>query len=65
MPTPPGSPVRLQEPQAVLTPLAAAALFLVVTIDPGAEEVVRDLLADLAGLERTVGSGCRPPGSPW
>jgi putative iron-dependent peroxidase len=49
------SPVRLQEPQAVLTPLTAAALFLVATIDPGAEEVVRDLLADLSGLERTVG----------
>ena len=55
MPTPPGSPVRLQEPQAVLTPLTAAALFLVVTIDAGAEGAVRDLLADLAGLERTVG----------
>jgi porphyrinogen peroxidase len=49
------SPVRLQEPQAVLTPLTAAALFLVATIDPGAEEIVRDLLADLSGLERTVG----------
>jgi putative iron-dependent peroxidase len=47
--------VRLQEPQAVLTPLTAAALFLVATIDPGAEEVVRDLLADISGLERTVG----------
>jgi porphyrinogen peroxidase len=54
-PTPPGSPVRLQEPQAVLTPLTAAALFLVMTIDVGAEEIVRDLLADLSGLERTVG----------
>ena len=54
-PTPSGSPVRLQEPQAVLTPLTAAALFLVVTIEPGEEGVVRDLLADLAGLERTVG----------
>ena len=54
-PTLPGSPARLQEPQAVLTPLTAAALFLVATIDPGAEEVVRDLLADLSGLERTVG----------
>ncbi|HEX4081883.1 MAG TPA: Dyp-type peroxidase, partial [Acidimicrobiales bacterium] len=32
-----------------------AALFLVVTVDPGAEEIVRDLLTDLAGLERTVG----------
>jgi len=54
-PTDGGSPVRLQEPQAVLTPLTAAALFLVATIDPGAEEMVRDLLADLSGLERTVG----------
>jgi putative iron-dependent peroxidase len=53
--TPPGSPVRLQEPQAVLTPLTAAALFLVATIDPGGEQAVRDLLGDLAGLERTVG----------
>ena len=39
----------------MLTPLTAAALFLVATVEPGAEEVVRDLLADLAGLERTVG----------
>jgi putative iron-dependent peroxidase len=39
----------------VLTPLTAAALFLVATIDPGGEEIVRDLLADIAGLERTVG----------
>jgi putative iron-dependent peroxidase len=55
MPTEGGAPVRLQEPQAVLTPLTAAALFLVATIDPGGEEIVRNLLADLAGLERTVG----------
>jgi porphyrinogen peroxidase len=55
MPTPSGSPVRLQEPQAVLSPLTAAAIFLVATIDDGGEGVVRDLLADLAGLERTVG----------
>ena len=48
-------PVRLQQPQAVLTPLTASAIFLVVTIDSGGEEVARDLLADLAGLERTVG----------
>jgi porphyrinogen peroxidase len=54
-PTEGTAPVRLQEPQAVLTPLTAAALFLVATIDPGAEEIVRDLLSDLAGLERTVG----------
>ncbi|HEY3723070.1 MAG TPA: Dyp-type peroxidase [Acidimicrobiia bacterium] len=45
----------MQEPQAVLTQLTAASLFLVVTIDEGGEPVVRDLCADLSGLERTVG----------
>jgi putative iron-dependent peroxidase len=47
--------VRLQEPQAVLSALTASAIFLVATIDPGGEPTVRDLLADLAGLNRTVG----------
>ncbi|MFB7615578.1 Dyp-type peroxidase [Kitasatospora sp. NPDC056181] len=41
--------------QAVLTPLTSAAIFLVLTIDPGGEQVVRDLLPDLAGLRRAVG----------
>ena len=41
--------------QPVLTPLTEAAIFLVVTVDPGAEEAVRDLLADAAGLGRSVG----------
>jgi porphyrinogen peroxidase len=54
-PTNSGEPVRLQEPQAVLTPLTAAAIFLVVTIERGGETPVRELLPDLAGLERTVG----------
>jgi porphyrinogen peroxidase len=54
-PTDGASPVRVQEPQAVLTPLTAAALFMVATIEPGAEGVVRDLLVDLSGLVRTVG----------
>jgi putative iron-dependent peroxidase len=54
-PTDGDSPVRLQEPQPVLTPLTAAALFLVATIEPGAEEVVHDLFGDLSGLVRTVG----------
>jgi putative iron-dependent peroxidase len=54
-PTDGGSPVRVQEPQAVLTPLTAAALFMVATIEPGAEGVVHDLLVDLSGLVRTVG----------
>jgi porphyrinogen peroxidase len=41
--------------QDVLTPLTAASIFLVATVDPGAEEDVRDLLADVAGLTRSVG----------
>ncbi|MFI6446644.1 Dyp-type peroxidase [Kitasatospora sp. NPDC050543] len=43
------------EPQAVLAALTSAALFLVVTIAPGGEPVVRELLPDLAGLRRSVG----------
>jgi putative iron-dependent peroxidase len=43
------------EPQPVLTPLTAAAIFLVATVEPGGEAVVRDTLADLAGLTRSVG----------
>jgi porphyrinogen peroxidase len=46
----------------VLSPLTAAAVFLVLTIDPGGEAAVRDLLADWAGLERAV--GFRAPGPP-
>jgi putative iron-dependent peroxidase len=42
-------------PQPVLSPLTAAAIFLVATVDPGGEAAVRDLLADLAGLQRAVG----------
>jgi porphyrinogen peroxidase len=47
-------------PQPILTPLTESAIFLVVTVDPGAETVVRDLLSDLGGLQRTV--GFRVPG---
>ena len=39
----------------MLSPLTAAAVFLVLTIDPGGEQTVRDLLGDLSGLERSVG----------
>jgi len=42
-------------PQPVLGPPTAAAIFLVVTVDPGGEAPVRDLLGDLAGLQRSVG----------
>jgi porphyrinogen peroxidase len=39
----------------VLAPLTTAAIFLVLTIEPGGEATVRDLLADWAGLQRAVG----------
>jgi putative iron-dependent peroxidase len=42
-------------PQPVLSPQAPVAVFLVVTIEPGGEPAVRDLLAGLAGLVRAVG----------
>jgi putative iron-dependent peroxidase len=42
-------------PQAVLGPLTRSAVFLVVTLADGAEDVARDLLADLPGLTRSVG----------
>jgi putative iron-dependent peroxidase len=48
-------PNRAPYPQSVLSPLTTAAIFLVVTIDPGGEAAARDLLADLPALERAVG----------
>ena len=42
-------------PQPVLTPLTESAIFLVMTVEPGAEATVRDLLSDLGALQRTVG----------
>ena len=41
--------------QPVLTPLTWAAIFLVVTLDPGGEAAARSLLTDCAGLQRSVG----------
>jgi porphyrinogen peroxidase len=43
------------EPQAVLTPITEAAIFLVLTVDAGAEAELRELLADVSGLRRSVG----------
>src|ERR1700749_604231 len=43
------------EPQPIVTPLRTAAIFLVLTIDPGGEDTVRDFLADATGLQRAVG----------
>lgn len=41
--------------QAVLAPLTDAAIFLVATVRPGGEQVVRDLLEDMSALQRSVG----------
>jgi putative iron-dependent peroxidase len=43
------------EPQPVLSPLTGAAIFLVLSVKPGGEPAVRDLLPDVAGLQRSVG----------
>ncbi|MEV7774627.1 Dyp-type peroxidase [Kitasatospora sp. NPDC086791] len=48
-------PQSRPEPQAVLSPLTGAAIFLVLTVGPGGEGAVRALLPDLAGLRRAVG----------
>lgn len=47
--------MQAAEPQAVLTPPTEAAIFLVLTVDVGSEDAVRDLLADVGGLRRSVG----------
>ncbi len=41
--------------QSILTPLTEAAIFLVLVVVPGGEEVVRELLADVSALKRSVG----------
>jgi len=41
--------------QALLAPPAHAAIFLILMVHPGAEDEVRDVLADVAGLTRAVG----------
>ena len=43
------------EPQAILTPLTEAAIFLTVEIEAGGEDPVRELLGDVSGLKRSVG----------
>lgn len=50
-------------PQMVLAPLTGAAVFLVVTIDSGGENTVRELLPDLGSLERAVGFRAQPDGA--
>ncbi|HEX6524205.1 MAG TPA: Dyp-type peroxidase [Streptosporangiaceae bacterium] len=49
-----------REAQPVLTPMTAAAIFLVLTINPGGEAACRDVLSDWAALERSVGFRAGP-----
>jgi putative iron-dependent peroxidase len=53
--TKPVPPDLRPAPQPVLSPLTGAAIFLVLSVNPGGETAVRDLLPDLAGLARSVG----------
>jgi putative iron-dependent peroxidase len=43
------------EPQAILAPLTEVAIFLVLTVDPGGEDVARELLTDVSAIRRSVG----------
>jgi putative iron-dependent peroxidase len=45
----------MPESQPVLTPISQAAIFLVLTVQRGAEDAVRDLLGDVSALQRSVG----------
>jgi porphyrinogen peroxidase len=46
---------EIPEPQAILMAPTESAIFLVLCVDEGAEDAVRDLLRDLGGLIRSVG----------
>ncbi|MGW4382825.1 Dyp-type peroxidase [Kitasatospora sp. NPDC004531] len=46
----------MPQPQPVLANLTGAAVFLVLAVEEGGEQTVRELLPDLAGLTRSVGS---------
>ena len=47
--------MELPESQDVLAPITEAAIFLVMTVNPGSESEVRDALTDVGGLTRSVG----------
>ena len=42
-------------PQPILTPITEAAIFLVLTLQDGPQEYVRDALTDVSALKRSVG----------
>ena len=47
MPTP--------EPQSILEPPTSSAIFLVLVVEPGREDAIREFLANVNGLRRSVG----------
>ena len=47
--------VSAAEPQPILSHPTEAAIFLVLTVAPGSEGEVRDILADASGIKRSVG----------
>jgi putative iron-dependent peroxidase len=47
--------VAAPEPQPILSHPTEAAIFLVLTVRPGCEGELRDVLADVAGIKRSVG----------
>ncbi|MFL5864405.1 MAG: Dyp-type peroxidase domain-containing protein [Solirubrobacteraceae bacterium] len=49
-----GGPVQPGEPQAVLTPITEAAKFLVLTVEAGSEDPIRDVLSVVSSLKRSV-----------
>jgi len=51
----PPQPALPPIPQPVLSPLTGVAILLVVTIDTGGKAAARGVLADCAGLQRSVG----------
>jgi putative iron-dependent peroxidase len=52
---PADSPRRRRQSQAVLSPITEASIFLVLTVESGGEDQVRELLPDVSGLKRSVG----------
>jgi putative iron-dependent peroxidase len=47
--------VSATEPQPILSHPTEAAIFLVLTVEPGSDDELRDVLADVAGIKRSVG----------
>ncbi len=46
---------RPAEPQALLSPITEAAIFLTVVLEDGQEDGIPDLLSEVTGLKRSVG----------